>query len=247
VYFHGSKHAEGHRLYFVAALLLKSPVALLLLLLWAVWTLPRAGRTGVLTAALPSLLYVTLASLSTLQLGVRLILPALAPVLVVVAGAAATTKTRVARAMAYGLPAAAIAVSLAVYPNGIGFVNLLAGSPQNAAKWVANSNLDWGQGLRDLAEWKRGHGVEKLRLFYFGFDIPDRHFPDGSAELLAPPWSDDLVESTRYQPQPGYYAISANLLLGHFFEDKYRDYLIEFRRREPVDTVAGSIFIYHIR
>jgi len=78
-----------------------------------------------------------------------------------------------------------------------------------------------GQGLPDLADFVRKRGIHKLRLSYFGFDIPYRYFPEGELEVVAPPWDDSTAEGKYLRPEPGYYAVSATLLPGHYFAPKY--------------------------
>jgi hypothetical protein len=63
---------------------------------------------------------------------------------------------------------------------------------------------------------------------------------------MAPPWSESQAQGLVFQPEPGYYAISANLLPGHAFSPKFKDYFRVFRSMEPVHRAGFSIFIYKI-
>jgi hypothetical protein len=54
------------------------------------------------------------------------------------------------------------------------------------------------------------------------------------------------VEGDKLAPEPGYYAISATLLTGQFFSERYRDYFHEFRTRKPIAKAGYSIFVYRI-
>jgi hypothetical protein len=137
-------------------------------------------------------------------------------------------------------------MSAASYPHGLAFFNPFTGGSANAIRYLADSNIDWGQSLRDAASWARDHRVDKLKLAYFGFDIPQRYFPPGKVELLVPPWTDRPAASERLIPEKGWYAVSASLLPGQFFLPAFRDYYAEFRVRRPVAVAGGSIFIYRI-
>lgn len=252
VYLLGRRYPRGHRLYFLTALGVKTPVALQVLGLCALILLAlRFGRGHVQAAdwfwLLPPALYIGLASLSTLQLGVRLVLPAL-PFALLVCGIALA---RMAHWPKIVLPACLFAWlaydSIKIFPHGIAYFNTWTGGPQHGLKYLADSNIDWGQNLRRLKEFTAQQKIEKLRLFYFGTDNPWAYFNHDQLTLLAPPWSDEFTHGQpRFRPEPGYYAISATLLPGHFFRDKYRDFYKTFRDREPLARVGYSIYVYKI-
>ncbi len=249
VYFMGQTRPAGHPLYFVAALALKIPITLQLLLLagLAAGLARRATRSTVWFLALPPAIYVTAASLSTLQLGVRLVLPAL-PFGLLIAGFAVRWLLESRRPVLMGVVAAAVALeSLPAYPSGIGFVNRWAGTPHQAVRYIGDSNLDWGQGLPELSEFVRRRRIRPVRLAYFGMDQPNRYFGPGEYEFLVPPWGPEWAKAPRLTPQPGaYYAISATLLTGSLFAPEYRDYYDAFRSLQPVATPGGSIYVYRI-
>jgi hypothetical protein len=194
----------------------------------------------------PGLLYFAFASASSLQLGVRLVLPAWAMFLLL-AGVAIDLLwiTPWRRVILAGGAATVLTGMLATFPNGIAYFNSFAGGPREQLHYLADSNIDWGQGLRQAALWARYNGVRKLGLSYFGFDQPRRFFDGTQVELIAPPWNDRLARGAVLQPEPGWYAISATLLPGHFFQQKYRDYYSAFLRRKP-DGMSGSIFFYRV-
>jgi hypothetical protein len=100
--------------------------------------------------------------------------------------------------------------------------------------------------MRRLARLIDEQNLPKVRLAYFGMDNPYAYLTDKRIESIPPPWSDGLVRSTRLEPDPGYYAISATLLTGQLFEPKYRDYYSEFRSRKPFAKAGYSILLYKI-
>jgi len=253
VYFWGRIYPGGHPLYFPGAILVKTPLAILLLLLCGTAILCHAALRGRLRGThlfwlVPGLLYIGLASLSSLQLGVRLVLPAL-PFGLLLCGTAIQWLNRGRGKVFLALLLASLAAeSASIYPHGISFFNLAAGGPEQGLRYLADSNLDWGQSLRDLAGYVRKAGIKKFRLSYFGSDNPWAYFSDQELELLPPPWDPSLVPEGRlvYRPQPGYYAISATLFPGHFFEPRYRDYYGYFRGMEPIAKVGYSIYVYRV-
>ncbi|MBI3683791.1 MAG: hypothetical protein HY235_25745 [Acidobacteria bacterium] len=250
VFFLGKKEPHGSRAYFLVALALKTPVALQALLLLAlaggVWTLVRTASTWPLFLFGPAALYIAVASFASLQLGIRLILPAL-PLATILCGHLADSLCRFRLQYAVGILLLLFGVeSLRFYPYGISFFNLWGGSIVRSMGYLADSNLDWGHGLPALAEWVKKNGVSKINLFYFGTDTPYRYFRDEEMVLQSPPWSKDHVQEKVFRPAEGYYAISANLLPGHFFDDEFRDYFQEFRGKAPVHVAGYSILVYRV-
>jgi hypothetical protein len=254
VYFFGELRPTGHPLYFVGALLVKSPLGLLVLGAAAVPLLLQAFlRRGLqwidLAWVLPGPLYVLLASSVPYQLGVRLILPAL-PFGVMLA-MFAVDRMRHRRVGRWGVAALLFLFAVEavwIYPHGIAFFNLAAGGPAAGHRYLADSNLDWGQGLGELERWARRNNTLPVKLSYFGNDMVFRYFRDHEVNLIAPPWNDELGKGVvRLQPETGrYYAISPTLLPGYFFNPKYRDFYAEFRAMKPVARPGYSIFVYRV-
>jgi hypothetical protein len=77
-------------------------------------------------------------------------------------------------------------------------------------------------------------------------DNCDRFFNEEELERMPTPWNMELIKSNKFQPEPGYYAVSVNQLRGQFFAEGYRDYLACFRAMEPIHYAGASIFIYKV-
>lgn len=136
--------------------------------------------------------------------------------------------------------------SLFIYPQGISYFNEWIGGPRNGWRYLADSNIDWGQNLPELGAYMERNRVETINTFLFSSDYPWRCLKEGSVAPQAWP-SDTSPPGTQYRPQPGTYAISVNVLTGFMFPPGHEDYLAYFRRR-PVDARAGySILIYNIK
>ena len=252
VYLLGRTYSNGHPGYFLVALATKVPVPLLLLMGAAVILLGWDFARRRLKAAdclwlIPPLLYLVLASMSSLQLGVRLILPALIG-LILLTGRAVEflLKRRATIAILSLLLAWHVAGSAVQYPDYIAYFNSFAGGSDKGIRYLSDSNLDWGQDLSALAAYLETHPIPKIRLAYFGKDNPYAHIPEARFEQIAPPWHESLVSGPRLHPEPGYYAISATLLTGQLFQPRYRDYYQAFRDLTPVAKAGYSIFIYKV-
>jgi hypothetical protein len=251
VYFLGELMPHGSRLYFLTALAVKQPEPLLILTLggMALAMLALFRRALGLADAfwlLPGLLYIGLASFSSLQLGFRLILPAM-PFLLLTCGLAANWCLRKQPWVLCGLLLWLGWQSASIYPHGLSYFNQISGGPRNALTWLADSNVDWGQGLPALNQFIRRNDIRHFRLSYFGFDNPYRFFKASEVEVIQPPWSNRWARGSQLEPKPGIYAISASLLPGHYFAPQYRGYYERFRNAKPVAVVAESIYIYQFR
>jgi hypothetical protein len=184
---------------------------------------------------------------SALQLGVRLVLPALPFFLLVgcfaIRQALGGRVGRVALLLLFGWLAVA---SASIYPQGIAYFNEWVGGPANGWKYLSGSNLDWGQGLPQLAEYVKRNRLKQVKLYYFGFDKLHRYGLQDVVIPQAAPWFPEYVEETILKPKPGVYAVSTTLLPGHFFDLKYRDYFRFFRERRPDAVVGYAIFVYKV-
>lgn len=249
IYVWGRTFEDATPVYFLLALAVKMPVALQALLIAGAileWLAVRGGsyRYDRLFWVVPGFLYGGLASLSTLQLGVRLILPAL-PFGLLIAGSAVECLGRGWRRLVLLILLMGLAFETArIYPHNISFFNLWVGTPERGAWYLTDSNIDWGQDLRDLAPIIEQFQMKRLLLSYFGTDDVWSKLSDQIVEPLAPPWSDELARGTVYKPEPGYYAISVSLLPGNQFAPKYRDYYKVFRESSPVARAGHSIYVY---
>jgi hypothetical protein len=252
VYLLGAVEPEGSRLYFLVALLVKAPLPILTLVVTGMLLLARDGLRRRLGQAaffwiVPGLLYITLASLSSLQLGVRLILPAL-PFGLLIAGRSMRLMLDTNRRLLLAAALAWVVIGTArAYPNSIAYLNEFARGQTGGLPFLADSNFDWGQGLPYLAEYLSSRRIPVVRLAYFGNDVPRRFLPEAQVEPVMVPWSEGMVPEKKLPLRPGYYAVSATLLPGHFFPPGQRDYFDGLRRRIPDAIIGNSIYFYHVR
>lgn len=250
VYLDGEWSRTGFRSYFFWVLAWKLPHALQLLLLLTLYCAVRMRtpaardcRRTAIVLLLPAVLLLTIGSLSSMQLGLRYILPAM-PSLFVMCGLVFTShgtrfqKTRWLSCVCL----CATVLSLRHHPQHLTYFNELCGGPDWGWRLLSDSNVDWGQDLQAFAEYYRAHPeINDLKLAYFGTFPPGRL---GIAYRLPP-----------REPEPGWYALSLNLLQGrpnpvrkaddsieHVFNDPYA-YMRYFK---PVARIGGSIHVFHV-
>jgi len=144
---------------------------------------------------------------------------------------------------------------VAVYPYFLTYFNEAVGGPEHGLEHLADSNIDWGQGLVGLKQWLDENGAgRKLTLAYFGAMLP---------EVLGilyelPPFGvegNSSREDGVLGPVPGLHAVSANYLVGvPFLSVNSRgsqilvplNAYVYYRRFRPIAVVAHSIYIYDI-
>ena len=129
-------------------------------------------------------------------------------------------------------------------PNEIAYFNELAGGPVGGAKHLADSNLDWGQGLPALKEWMDREGVDRVYLAFFGTDRPEAHGIRFQAlpayGRVGPPGGETIpTDAPRH-----IVAISANHLLGMFLNEPTAYSWL--RQREPIAVLAGCIYVFDL-
>jgi hypothetical protein len=234
--------------YFPVLLSIKLPAALLLLAAALAVLRPRALLNGpCLTAA--ALLVFSLTC--RVQIGVRLVLPLVALAAVGVAAALARAaqdaQGRWPRRVWAGLATAAAAwmalASALVWPHGLCYVNELWGGWRDGYRLVSDSNYDWGQGLPELAEWRRRHADGELDVWYFGSDprladLPMRHVKLHVLPIERP----DDVPRFLHGPR---LAVGATLVYGQGLTVEHQRAAEFLRRHQPVDRTT-TFLIYDL-
>jgi hypothetical protein len=171
----GTPGLHGWWYYFPIALLVKTPLPLLLGCVLGTVAAARCIRERTdWTSTIPLCAAVTVLVISTsvhVDLGVRLILP-IYPLLAIVAAQGilslwAQSRTRTSAAVIGLLMASAVVVEARTYPDNLSYFNLLAGDhPEHV---LVDSNLDWGQDLYRLRDTIRARGIsDTVRIAYFG-------------------------------------------------------------------------------
>jgi len=259
-YLMGDIRTGGRWYYFLVTFLIKTPIALMLLLILSLLLSRRAwGQSSVRSACLagPIVIYILMISVSGWNIGHRHLLP-IFPFLFILAGALIPWVRRQGTPVKGGLAALACWYALAsawIAPHYLAYFNELVGGPDQGYHYLVDSNLDWGQDLKGLKRYMDQHGIQRVWLSYFGqadpgyYGITYDYLP--SYDIFHPQnvrpqvWLAD-----RAPPLHGTVAISATLLQGAYlpFTDPARAkrYFEEYRRMTPTAKVGYSIFIYQV-
>jgi hypothetical protein len=135
-----------------------------------------------------------------------------------------------------------------VYPHTFTFFNLLIGGPGHGSQYLADSNIDWGQGLKALKSWMTRHDVPRVDLAYFGSADPKYYgITYAGLPAAAPGFRLPDAPAGWTQPSlPGYVAISATVLTGVYLDEQWRLFYSGLRRRTPTAVIGNSIFVYRL-
>jgi hypothetical protein len=257
-FFHGRHSNSGWLAYFPAALLVKTPIPMLAFAGLGLWLWLRAPDPARLWVAGPAAAYFLAALLSKTQIGIRHILPVF-PFLILMgadaaawlwrsgAGAAGGTRVwlqRAKRGAVLGM-AAWLAVSVGRgHPHHLAYFNEAVGGPSAGHRWFVDSNLDWGQGLKDLGRILEARGRPPVYLCYFGVADPSYY-----GIRYTPLAFIDNVERREGLAEPGkgdpvLLAVSATNLRATYYSRK--DLFAWLESREPAAIAGHSIFLYDL-
>jgi hypothetical protein len=233
--------------YFPAALSIKATVPMLLLPVVLAVVYRRALANWACWAALALVLF---SLVCRVQIGIRLLLPLLALACIGLAAALASAWQHPANGgrrtflTGVGLTAAVWMAWSAwhVWPHGLCFTNEIWGGTAGGYRLLSDSNYDWGQGLKELADWQRRHRADDLDVLYYGMDpvvdrLPMRRLP---YEELHPEVGDDVPATM----QGRRLAMSTTILYGSFSEaPQFKPLVTWLRQFQPVDRTA-TFLIY---
>ncbi len=238
-----SDHGFPH--YFAVSFLLKTPVPLMLLIALALARVPRLRRRDAWILWLPVVVYLAATATRGLQIGHRHLLP-IYPFLFVAAGEAAAA-LRGWRAPKGAVLAALLGIWYAVgtlvqHPHHLAYFNEIAGGSKNGWRLLVDSNLDWGQDLKRLAQWLRENPTPGLKLSYFGSADPAYY---GIESEALPGYSSPHAPRITREIRPGdILAVSATNLQGVYLEPADRALMERVRALGPIARVGYSIFVY---
>lgn len=244
----GRISAGGWWYYFPAALLLKTPVALLVLFGTGLllWRRQHLSGSTVAFIAVPALVYLAVAMASRVNMGVRHILP-IYPFMLLLAAVAARELLASRRRGAHIALAVLMVLSAGevarAHLRPLTFFNTLAGGPANGFRYLSDSNLAWGGNLKALKRWMEDEGVGHVNLAYFGTADPAYYGIDCTYLPGSPSFALDLIAKPRL---PGYVAISGTVLSGVYLEPRWRLFYSPFWNLEPVAVIGNSTRVYWV-
>jgi hypothetical protein len=230
----GRYSSMGWWWYFPVSFLLKTPVTLIAVLAAGV----ILQRRALLFLLWPIAVFLGVAMLAHLNIGLRHVLTIYPFVLLLACGAFVQRRWLVVLA-----PCLMAAELLLVYPDCIAAFNIVAGGPSRGDSYLVDSNLDWGQDLKGLKKWMDENNVSEINLSYFGTADP-AYYGIRCVYLPGSPFfADKRVSGPKL---PGYVAVSLTNLRGVYFSPEARRFFTSLLERKPVARIGNSIQVYWI-
>ncbi len=185
----------------------------------------------------PALAYLLLSMTSHINLGVRHLMPVFPFIAVLIGNLSAVRFRKLQRLWQislYGIVALLITSSLLIYPYYLAFFSELVGGANYGARYLVDSNLDWGQELKRLGRYMDEHNIPFVYITYFGQAPLETYLSD----FRYLPTTD---EPEAIHALDGWAAISATVLFAKGDEYAW------LRGRRPTTKIGYAIFLYDLR
>ncbi len=182
---------------------------------------------------------------SNLNIGIRHILPTFPVLYILISGQIIKwLKTPLKSAFIFILLIWYASGAIMVYPNFLTYFNESIHGPSQGYKYVTDSNLDWGQDLKRLAQFSKENNIQTIYVDYFGGDSLEYRLK----EKFRPWWGD---RNPSELPTNSWLAVSATMLQGGrgVPDSEYNEktgYYNWLNQYEPVKVIGNSIFVYHL-
>jgi Dolichyl-phosphate-mannose-protein mannosyltransferase len=249
-FFWGEYSYVGWWNYFLVAFLIKTPLGSLILI-GASLLFYRAGnflgRREAIFILLPVIVIFVLTSQSKVNIGLRHIL-LVYPFLFVLASRLATVRFRRQwlAPLLLGMPLLMTAVSaIRTAPHQLAYFNELVGGPDQAYRYLSDSNVDWGQDLKGVKAYMEKENLSIIYLSYFGTAPPEYYriryqYVPGNWPLEWPPPRDTVPDTASRK----ILAISVTNLqdVGYHYDPLFR----WLWTRQPIAKIGHSIFVYDL-
>jgi 4-amino-4-deoxy-L-arabinose transferase-like glycosyltransferase len=146
---------------------------------------------------------------------------------------------RVFRRLASALLVVSAVEVLSLSPRFLTFMNLAVGGTSNGWRVLNNADFDWGQGLIDLRHWMRDNNVSTVQFAYFGFVDPKAY------GVQSTPFIDrsdaDLFAVSSYFLD----GLQHRILVGTYHRQWIRlNFYKQLQEKKPIAVVGNTIFIY---
>jgi len=241
--FLGGQLAHHFTGYFAAAYLLKEPLAAIILAIAGLFALRGNGSARVkLFLLLPPAVLFAAHTIFADNLGIRYIIPVL-PFAYLTGGAGAAwlmQRGTWGRVVTAALGLWMVVAAVGIHPDALSYFNEGAclstnpraigfdGGTSCGPLWLDDSNVDWGQSLKQLKDWAdRNAKGQTIRLAYFGSFPPSAY--GLNAEAVGP-------EQLRRDPEAGIYVVST-----HFVARTAATWL-----RTPSGIIGHSMYVYRV-
>lgn len=239
-YLNGNFSKDGFLHYFLFAFLIKTPIPFLIALLGAILYSRKLNldrTTNFLLWGTPAIFFIA-ATFRAENIGIRYILPIYPFLIVLVSGFLFKFKNFKLQfyILIFAFSIWYIAGTVKIFPDYLAYFNEFVGGAANGYKYLDDSNLEWGQDVKRLADYQKAHPGLKVVYPWEAIDLSYY----GVTENVFDPKGD------WWRKPQGRYAVSMFYLIrakeaGIRYQVPEVDWLSSY---EPVDRIAYSYFVY---
>lgn len=238
VYLFGQLKPGGWWYYFLAAFLVKATVPTLMAIIFAVLHLVSkrfVSRWGEIILLSVICFYTALISIAADQIGLRYLIP-IFPLLFIWTSRIVPwiLSMRGGAIVIGGLLAWQVFAAVRTFPNYIPYFNELAGGSVQGPWLLDDSNVDWGQGVKQAAQYVRDHHITNVRMHTFS-PIDNPRYYGLPADI---PLSESFRLLVAQRPAAGIYIVSAHYVA------RMRGVSREWQTYKPVDRIGDSLWVY---
>jgi hypothetical protein len=245
-FINGVYGTQGVWWYFPMAFFYKNSILLVLSFLLGIYFVLKDWRKYFWLIA-PLFSYLGLSFMAKVNIGIRHLLPAI-PFIIIVSSTAIVYALKKFKLKAFIIISSFFIFSfyhlLKAHPFYLGYFNEFIGH-ENGYKYLVDSNLDWGQDIKTLAEYLKKNGNPPVILSYFGSANPNYY------QIKFIP----LLSIASYNIEPNeklemknfkriLLAVSATNLQGVYYPDK--NIFAFLKNIKPIYVAGNSIFLYDI-
>lgn len=247
----GKYYPAAQWFYFPAVFIVKSTLAFLVFccllpLSAALWG--KQFRREMFFLVIPIAIYLGVAMFAGIDYGVRHLLPVY-PFLIVLVSFAAwnlAVRGRALTVLVAVLVFCHAASSVHAFPNYIPYANELWGGPAKTHEILADSNVDWGQGLVAMQQYIGRRHITNCWFAYFGSLIVDISYYGIPCHALPTAFADSIHSPMPIVPPQvdGPLFISATEVSRMYWRADWVNPYVSFQRMPPSALIADSILVY---
>ncbi len=234
-YLFGDYSTEGWPYYYLAAMLVKTPLPIfIMLVLILIFGKKRwFGFADILIVGGMIVLHVA-AVFNRVNIGLRHILPVY-PLLFLYLGR--LIHVRESKFLRWGIIFLAIVyfgMNIWIYPDYLAYFNVISGGPDNAQNLLDDSNIDWGQDLGRLHEIQKHHPHVPFYVATNWMFVPQAFYLDAK----------QLKEEDIASPPKGIVAVGKHWAVRQRMHKRSPYYYDWFEKYESFGNVGHSILLY---
>ena len=236
IYLFGQLKPGGWWYYFLAAFAVKATVpVLILIVLSVIRSVARPVGWGETILLVSIGLFLIATSLVAPQIGIRYLLPVFPLTFIWVSRIVPDSFPSAAGKVILGaLLAWNVLSCLHAFPNYVSYFNEAVGGPARGTDFLDDSNVDWGQGMKQAADYVRNRHLAGVTMYSFSpLDNPQYY---GLPRNLMPSEVRERLIGRR--PDRGVYIISAHKVT------RIRQVDPAWNHYKPVDRIGESLWVY---